>query len=162
MNPKLSCPRPLGPVLYYSDVTSNPSERYPAGDWQMGGTAVLPDKVCGMYFYFNKTLLSNTPSMTSYFLLSFTIFFIFFSLENSGLTLFIHFLLFEAEILNVFIYLRSLDADGTWSFTNTGGYCSTCGVPPPTSNYNPAYGSMLSNSFFPSYYNYYLTSSASM
>jgi hypothetical protein len=55
-------------MLYITDVSTNLNSRI--GDWQYGGTGILPDKICGLWFYSVKNMLSNTPNPSSiYFLL---------------------------------------------------------------------------------------------
>ena len=39
--------RPLFPALFYTDITTNTTSR--SGDWQQGGMAYSPDKVCGTW-----------------------------------------------------------------------------------------------------------------
>jgi len=53
----LFCQRPLGPRLFITDITDNPSSRL--GDWQYGGKDYLPTKVCGVWGYATKTILKT-------------------------------------------------------------------------------------------------------
>jgi hypothetical protein len=41
------CGRPLTPVLFITDITGNANAK--TGDWQYGGTAYLPQKLCGLW-----------------------------------------------------------------------------------------------------------------
>lgn len=54
-NPSYTCPRPLPPSLFLTDITNNPSAR--TGDWQQNGTSYLPNKICGIFFYSQKKIL---------------------------------------------------------------------------------------------------------
>jgi hypothetical protein len=56
--------RPMPPTLYITDITNNPAGA--SGDWQYGGTSVLPNAVFGTWKSFSETidLTTATPTVT--------------------------------------------------------------------------------------------------
>jgi hypothetical protein len=56
--------RPMYPALFITDITSNPSSK--AGDWQYGGTPIVPDAVFGTWKGAIKTInkVTNTVTVT--------------------------------------------------------------------------------------------------
>jgi len=63
-----TCGRPVPPVLFITDISTDSSSMQ--GDWQFGGTPILPHKICGLWKGATKTITSTTPVDDSY---SFTI-----------------------------------------------------------------------------------------
>src|SRR5262249_4215546 len=54
--------RPLGPVLYLTDITNAPNEK--SGDWQYGGTAYLPNAIFGPWKAFTRLVDKTTATPT--------------------------------------------------------------------------------------------------
>jgi hypothetical protein len=54
--------RPMPPTLYITDITNNPSAN--SGDWQQGGTPILPNAVFGAWKSFSETINLTTPTPT--------------------------------------------------------------------------------------------------
>jgi len=54
LNVRYTCPRPVPPSLYITDITQNPNAR--TGDWQQNGIRYAPTKICGIFDYASKKL----------------------------------------------------------------------------------------------------------
>ncbi len=56
--------RPMPPTLYITDTTNNPAAA--SGDWQYGGTPILPNAVFGAWKPFSETInqTTSTPTVT--------------------------------------------------------------------------------------------------
>jgi len=62
---QLTCGRPLPPALFLTDLTTNgPTSRI--GDWQYGGTPVMPTQLCGTWKGATKTGVTLVPSTNTY------------------------------------------------------------------------------------------------
>jgi hypothetical protein len=60
----LPCGRPMPPTLFITDLTEYGANSR-AGDWQYGGPAYLPDKLCGTWKWAIKTIPSGVLSSTN-------------------------------------------------------------------------------------------------
>jgi len=61
---KPTCGRPLPPALFVTDVTTDANNR--SGDWQQGGPAFPPQKVCGLWKSVNKKILTHATTTDTY------------------------------------------------------------------------------------------------
>jgi len=59
-----TCGRPLPPAMFYTDITADALNR--SGDWQQGGKAIAPQKICGLWKSATKTITGRDPTTNVY------------------------------------------------------------------------------------------------